>query len=109
MNSVTMTNETLHNIFIKFINNDMRQILMDPSTDVLEDLEKVEALYKNKIKEKIDAELKKLKKKSPKKVVQKKVRRGRSPRLIFGMSERKKIKEEFLPSKISSRNGSKKT
>ena len=59
-----MTNETLHNIFIKFINKDMRQILMDPSTDVLEDLEKVEALYKNKIKEKIDAELEKLKKKS---------------------------------------------
>ena len=28
-------------------------------------------------------------------MVQKKVRRGRSPRLIFGMSERKKIKEEL--------------
>ena len=95
MNSVTMTNETIHNIFLDFINTDMRQIVMDPSSDVFDDLEKVEALYKNKIKEKIDAELEKLKKKSPKKVVQKKVRRGRSPRLIFGMSERKKIKEEL--------------
>ena len=95
MNSVTMTNETIHNIFLEFINTDMRQILMDPSSDVFDDLEKVEALYKNKIKEKIDAELEKLKKKSPKKVVQKKVRRGRSPRLIFGMSERKKVKEEL--------------